>query len=228
MLRDDSEPLVAKLERFWLRDPRENVALWSTSRSRHRRAAFRRRSSGRHYLLRRSGHRRVKISLSNWTAYTDSDTARNFSSTSHVLFLRCRNVLVVGEHEGNEEREKGQVAKPRLIAYRPLVSKVHRGKAQFPTRPVCSSLTGISRTRIAAPSKDLHLIIVRPGVRTEERPRVSDKSSTPGPARLVLRARDEATLMTRRRFSFFPQKRTDALCFSFFLLFSFLSDVNFT
>lgn len=175
--------------------------------------------------MRRSGHRRVKISLSNWTAYTDSDTARNFSSTSHVLFLRCRNVLVVGEHEGNEEREKGQVAKPRLIAYRPLVSKVHRGKAQFPTRPVCSSLTAISRTRIAAPSKDLHLIIARPGVRTEERPRVSDKGSTPGPARLVLRARDEATLMTRRRFSFFSQKRTDALCFSFF--FSFLSNVKF-
>jgi len=92
------------------------------------------------------------------------DTRETFPSTLRDLFPRCclavceGRVRERGEREVERERQS-RMEKPRLIAYRPFVSKVGLARPQFLRGRFVPRRTGISWTRIAALSKDLCVII---------------------------------------------------------------------
>lgn len=95
----------------------------------------------------------VKISLSNWTACRrpHGDTpARLFypfyTTFFHVAAARIAKGEQENERASEEERERHKpgVEKPRLIAYRPFVSKVGLARPQFLRGRFVPRRTGIS------------------------------------------------------------------------------------
>lgn len=95
----------------------------------------------------------VKISLSNWTACRrprgDTTPERLFRPFYAIFFPVADARAAQGERESARERERRKergsgVEKPRLIAYRPFVSKVGLARPQFLRGRFVPRQTGIS------------------------------------------------------------------------------------
>lgn len=95
-------------------------------------------AAGRRYLLRRNATGRVKISLSNWTAcpgrrYDVRGTFHPFYTTFFLVLSprSAREPRRENERGGGGGKRGERAEKPRLIAYRPFVSKVELARPSF-------------------------------------------------------------------------------------------------